>query len=131
PEEVGSYPYLHIIDPADPYIKIEEIRGLQQFLKLKVPKRGGINRIVVIARAERMRHEAQNALLKTLEEPPAGTMLILTAETSERLLPTIVSRCQELAILPVSLKQAENYFRNKGLSGVKIAGAHALSMGQA
>lgn len=133
PTKLDQYPYLHILDPADESIKIEAIRELQQFLKLKVPDDAGktINRIVIIVRAERMRGEAQNALLKTLEEPPAGTCLILTAESSEQLLTTIVSRCQELPILPVGEEQAAEYFREKDIPAAKLRSAYALSMGQA
>ena len=132
PEKLASYPYLHVLDPAENVITIEAIRDLQQFLKLKVPTKGsGINRIVIIARAERMRSEAQNALLKTLEEPPAGTCIILTAASSEQLLSTITSRCQELAILPVGKTQAEEYFSQRGIPAAKLAGNYALSMGQA
>ncbi len=132
PDKLGSYPYLHILDPPENAIKIEEIRSLQQFLKLKVPAENtGIHRIVIISRAERMRSEAQNALLKTLEEPPADTIIILTAESPDRLLQTIVSRCQELTILPVSFDQAKQYFAQKGVQAAKLSSAYALSMGQA
>src|SRR5690606_30390330 len=118
PTKLDHYPYLHILDPTDESIKIESVRELQQFLKLKVPAAAGpaINRVVIIIRAERMRGEAQNALLKTLEEPPAGTCLILTTESSEQLLSTIVSRCQELTVLPVSEAQAAEYFKEKGVA---------------
>lgn len=131
PEKLGSYPYLYILDPAEETIKIEAIRELQSFLKLRVPaEKPGLHRIVIIARAERMRKEAQNALLKTLEEPPADTVIILTASSSERLLSTIVSRTQELAVLPVSLAQAKEYFGQKGIPEAKLVPAYALSMGQ-
>lgn len=131
PGKLEHYPYLRIVDSDDSYIGIEQIRQLQQFLKLKVPSDKGINRVLVIPRAGRMRHEAQNALLKTLEEPPAGTILILTAESTDRLLLTIASRCRELPVMPVSLAGAREYFAGKGISESKLAGAHALSMGQA
>lgn len=132
PDKLGSYPYVHVVDPAENTISIEQIRELQQFLKLRVPaETPGIHRIIIIARAERMRSEAQNALLKTLEEPPADTVLLLTAESSDRLLTTIVSRCQEVAILPVSQTQAKEFFSQRGVSDAALASAYALSMGQA
>lgn len=129
--KLESYPYFTIINPDDPSISIDEIRKLQQFLKLRVPGSSSqkIQRVILIIRSERMRKEAQNALLKTLEEPPAGTVIILTGDYPERLLPTITSRTRELAVLPVSQAQAEAYFSNVDAS--KLGRAYALSQGQA
>lgn len=131
--KLAQHPYVLIIDPEGDSISIDEVRAMQQFLKLKVPAKVdvAINRIVIIKRAERMRSEAQNALLKMLEEPPARTMLVLTAAAPERLLATITSRCQNLPLLPVSLAQAQEYFSQKGISAAQLASAHALSIGQA
>lgn len=56
----------------------------------------GLRRVFVIRDAERMNDEAQNALLKTLEEPPGTAVLILLTTAASRLLPTIRSRCQEV-----------------------------------
>ncbi len=130
--KLNGYAYLQRINPKEDYIAIEEIRSLQQFLKLKVPSaESKLNRAVIIDRAERMRTETQNALLKTLEEPPADTAIILTAAHPEILLPTITSRTQELAILPVSETQATGYFKARGKKGSDIAKCYALSQGQA
>lgn len=57
----------------------------------------GRHKVLIIARAETMNPEAANRLLKTLEEPPEGTLLILTSSNPSALLPTIVSRCQRVA----------------------------------
>ncbi len=59
---------------------------------MKVPNDKAINRLVIINRAERLTLEAQNALLKSLEEPPLKTVFILTSESTNSLLPTIISR---------------------------------------
>ncbi|MEI9914152.1 MAG: hypothetical protein WDN66_04200 [Candidatus Saccharibacteria bacterium] len=56
-------------------ISIDEVRAINDFLMLKVPVKRTINRIVIIEKAERLTLEAQNALLKNLEEPPLGTVL--------------------------------------------------------
>ena len=131
-ESVLRHPYTLSIDPIGDSISIEEIRSLQQFLKLKVPtKKPGIHRIIIINNAERMRSEAQNALLKTLEEPPADTMIILTSAHADSLLPTITSRLIEVPILPVSQHQAQEYFAHKGISSASLTKAFALSQGQA
>jgi DNA polymerase-3 subunit delta' len=60
----------------------------------------GGRRVVIIERAEKMNAPAQNALLKTLEEPLAGTVFLLLTESPELLLPTIVSRCRALKLHP-------------------------------
>lgn len=60
----------------------------------------GGRRVVIIERAEKMNPPAQNALLKTLEEPLAGTVFLLLSESPELLLPTIVSRCRALKLHP-------------------------------
>ena len=60
----------------------------------------GGRRVVIIERAEKMNQPAQNALLKTLEEPLAGTVFLLLTESPELLLPTIVSRCRALKLHP-------------------------------
>src|ERR1700744_3250250 len=73
-------------------IGIEDIKKLQEKLFLK-PIRSQ-TKLVVIEDAHLLTTEAQNALLKVLEEPPANTNIILAAETKELLLPTILSRCQ-------------------------------------
>lgn len=79
-------------------IKIEQIRQLQKELALKpisLPLK-----VALIHAAEKLTLPAQNALLKTLEEPPLKTILILTAPHPELLLPTIVSRCQIVKLTP-------------------------------
>lgn len=131
-EKLNDHPYLYTLEPEGTAIKVERVREILGFLKLKVPgNKPGISRIVIIHQAERMQAASQNTLLKSLEEPPEDTCFILLAESPERLLKTIVSRCQELAVLPVSKVHAKKYFGQKGIADAKLAGSHALSMGQA
>jgi len=92
-------------------ISIDEIRfhpergapahdqSLQQFLSLK-PFVAPL-RVALLANAERMTEAAQNCLLKTLEEPPPNTVLVLTTAYPDHLLPTCLSRCQLIALSPV------------------------------
>lgn len=86
-------------------LSIDAIRGIKQFLSLKLPAQhnAGIHRAVLIKDAHTMRVEAQNALLKTLEEPPDDTIIILTTSRVDSLLPTIRSRAVELQVRPLSL----------------------------
>lgn len=61
----------------------------------------GCGKVFIIDGAERLETEGQNVLLKTLEEPPAGTVIILVTTSVDRLLPTIRSRCQRVAFHPL------------------------------
>lgn len=78
-------------------IGIEEARNLQKFLQLKAYGVG--KKLVYISEAQFLTEEAQNALLKTLEEPAENCLLVLSAPDDSLLLPTIVSRC-EIVQLP-------------------------------
>jgi len=83
-----------IIEPEEDKqtISIDQIRDLQHQLSLR-PYAGEF-KTGIILEAQRLTVEAQNALLKTLEEPPAHSVLVLTAPSTKNLLPTTVSRCQ-------------------------------------
>lgn len=76
-------------------IRIEQIRELSEFVTLTSHRQRG--KVVVITPAETMNTAAANALLKTLEEPPRGTMLLLVSDRPGRLPATVVSRCTKLA----------------------------------
>jgi DNA polymerase III gamma/tau subunit len=80
-------------------IGIEEVRELQRFLALKPFQEG--RKAVLIWEAQGLTPEAQNALLKTLEEPPAHSLLILAAPEASLLLPTIVSRCSLVQLVSI------------------------------
>lgn len=98
----GNHPDIITIQPENALIKISQIRNLCHILALK-PYEAGY-RIVIMIDAHSMNQEAGNSLLKVLEEPPARTILILTAPHSYDLLPTIVSRCQHIRFSPISEK---------------------------
>jgi DNA polymerase-3 subunit delta' len=90
--------YLRSLAPADGSISIEQIRELLAFFQLKVPGSAPVKRAAVIARAETMTHEAQNALLKLLEEPPADSVLVLATDRPQELLATVRSRLQTVHV---------------------------------
>jgi len=98
------------IIPEKNSISIDAVRELQQFLKLKMPGTAKVRRIVIIENAEFMTVEAQNALLKTLEEPVDDVVFILTTNNVQQLLPTIVSRTQRLNVTSPSPEQIEAFF---------------------
>jgi replication-associated recombination protein RarA len=81
-----NHAYFRTITPEKSSISIDEIRKLITFFRLKVPGSARVQRIAVITDAEAMGREAQNALLKLLEEPPQGSLLVLTSSFPERLL---------------------------------------------
>lgn len=86
-------------------LKIDQVRALQHDIA-RAPFEGRW-KIVILRRFEEANEEAANAFLKTLEEPPRHTRLILTARDASLLLPTIVSRCQVFALRPLPLTQIE------------------------
>ena len=89
----------------------------------------GGRRVVIIERAEKMNPPAQNALLKTLEEPLAGTVFLLLSESPELLLPTIVSRCRALKLHPWPDEVILNALRQRGVEGDMARRALSVSGG--
>lgn len=85
---------LHEIMPS-PSISIATVRNITAILSRK--PYGGGNRLLIIRGMEKATLEAANAMLKLLEEPPPKNIIILTCDNINRLLPTIVSRCQIIA----------------------------------
>ncbi|GAB4113594.1 MAG: DNA polymerase III subunit delta' [Candidatus Caldatribacteriota bacterium] len=85
-------PDLNIIEPLKNTISIQQIRDLQHQLNLKPLE--SKRKFYIIDQAEKMTQEAENCLLKTLEEPPPKVIIILICHHPDYLLPTIISRCQ-------------------------------------
>ena len=85
------HPDVETISPDGQFIKIDQVREVQDRLGL-IPYEAK-KRVVIFSQAERMNLQSANAFLKTLEEPPGDTLIILCAEHSNRLLETIRSRC--------------------------------------
>lgn len=98
----GQHPDLLILKPAPDREKI----GIDPARELKAGLRfapvEGPTRVVLIPQAEKVSPEAGNALLKTLEEPPLDTLILLTSDQAETLLPTILSRCLKLRFPPLA-----------------------------
>jgi DNA polymerase-3 subunit delta' len=93
-------------------LKVEQIRAIRQSLVLK-PYQGRY-RVALFLRFQEANPNAANALLKTLEEAPAQVVLLVTADTAEQLLPTIVSRCEVLRLRPLPLETVESYLKERG-----------------
>lgn len=131
--DVASYPYLKIVLPEKDKsaIGIEAVRELQHFASLKVPGHGAARtrRFILIPEAHNLTTEAQNALLKLLEEPPQDTHFILTANSSQALLPTIRSRTQQLTIHRPNRTDLEGIFSGQGHDTKAIQQAYLMSGG--
>lgn len=129
-KELDDYPYyMHLTTPVGKQeIPIEAVRTMISGLTLKVPTSKKIGRVIIIENAQDLSGEAQNALLKQLEEPPDGTVFILTSPSEQAILPTVLSRTQSLSIYPVSKTAAKDYFLDK-YDAKDIDGAWYLSGG--
>ncbi len=125
-----NYPYKLIIGTAEgKSIGIEAVRELEHFLTLKVPRAATHNRAVVIEAAHLLTAEAQNALLKTLEEPPAGTLIILSVNHEKALLPTVRSRAQLIDIKRPAKADVQDHFKLQNFDDKAIIRAYAISGG--
>ncbi len=97
--ESRNHPDVHIIEPDGMSIKKEQIATLQQeFIKTGVESS---QKLYIICHADKMTNNAANSLLKFLEEPNEGTVAILLTEQVQRMLSTILSRCQVLTFQPL------------------------------
>lgn len=124
-ESLDTYPYISRVAPIEGKdIPIDTVRELQHALTLKVPLRtrqaNGVSRIVVIEDAHRLTTEAQNALLKTLEEPPLDTVLMLTVTDPGALLPTVRSRLSTVHVVAPDPNDLKIYFEGLGHAAADI-----------
>ena len=115
-------PYATLQIPRATTIKVNSIREIRR--EVSLTGFGSGRKVFLILGADAMNDEASNALLKTLEEPPAETVLLLTAEHPQQLLPTIVSRCQHLRLGPVAAADIAAALLVRGASDKE---AHAVA----
>ena len=111
----GQHPDVLLLEPENHTLKVEQVRQMQRDLAYRPYE--GRRRVCIIAAADRMAPNMSNTLLKTLEEPPLHTVIILLANNSRLLLATILSRCQAVRFnpLPVSLV-AQWLVKEKGVN---------------
>lgn len=124
-----THPYFFHFEPAGKSFTIEQVRDLQKVMKLKTTGLKAIRRIAVLQDIHTMTTEAQNALLKLLEEPPEDTILILTAQGDRSLKPTIYSRVQTIHLKPVPKSELMKSFTAG--PALEIERFYALSGGNA
>ncbi|MBN2467227.1 MAG: DNA polymerase III subunit delta' [Deltaproteobacteria bacterium] len=107
----GNHPDLFVLEPEKNIITIDKIRAMRRDLSRK--SFAGGYKVCLVDDAETMNVQAQNALLKTLEEPTPNTVIFLISSRSYRLLPTIHSRCQTLRFQPLPVATATELVMEK------------------
>lgn len=111
----NTHPDLMTIDTTGKaeVVKVDQIREAVDFLS-QTPQISAW-KLVVISEAHRMNHNAANALLKVLEEPPGNSLLLLVTDRPQLLLPTVRSRCRNLSVASPSLSQTRAYCLQNGV----------------
>lgn len=123
--KVNSYnhPDLHIINEDGKSIKREDVDELVNSI-YKRPYEAK-RKVYIIKDAHLMTPQAANTFLKTLEEPPGDTVMILLTVNSNLLLPTLVSRCQEVKFRNVSKKTIKSYLKGYDTDSVDLAASYS------
>jgi DNA polymerase-3 subunit delta' len=112
--EAMRFPDLGVIQAESEggVLKIDQVREMLRTVALK-PFQSPY-RVALFLRFQEANANAQNALLKTLEEPPAHALMLLTADNSEQLFPTIVSRCETLRLRPLPVGEVADFLAVQG-----------------
>ncbi|HEY5388802.1 MAG TPA: DNA polymerase III subunit [Thermoleophilia bacterium] len=119
----GAHPDLHVLEREGDLIRIDQIAPVIADLSLK--PFSTTRRVWVIPEVEYLHPAAANKLLKSIEEPPSYVFFLLVSDRPERVLPTIVSRCQQVEFHALSDEQVSAYLHTRyGLEG---AAAEALA----
>lgn len=126
----GNHPDVRFVEPlaGKREIGIQQIRELER--ELAFHPFSGKYKVAIIDPADLLNYHAQNSLLKTVEEPPGDSLLILIAKSTGHLLPTLTSRCLRLSFAsPPREFVAEVLVRRKGISREQAGVLAALTMG--
>ncbi len=110
--ESCNHPDYYLIEPDGNSIKIDQIRYSNAKI-LEKPVNSN-KKVYIIRDSHKMTKEAQNSLLKTLEEPPEYAVIILITSQEERLLTTIKSRCTKISFEPLKDDEIVEYFKKQG-----------------
>ncbi len=123
-----AHPDIHRLGPAGPGRQVviggpdARYRGVRELITelALMPVEGGA-RIAIVEGADRMNEDAQSALLKTLEEPPAGVVIVLCADQADRLMPTVRSRCARIRLGLVGPRDVEAIVADHDLADPPLA----------
>ena len=126
--ERGNHPDIHRLGPSGPGRQVgigghtARYRGVRELINelALMPVEGGA-RVAIVEGADRMNEDAQSALLKTLEEPPAGVVIVLCADQEDRLMPTVHSRCARVRLGLVGARDIEAIVADHDLADPPLA----------
>jgi DNA polymerase-3 subunit delta' len=119
----GLHPDLLLIEPEGQNIRVDQVRQFQKELAYRPYE--AKRRVCILTAADRMAPHIPNTLLKTLEEPPLHTVIILLANNSRFILPTILSRCQPVRFNPLDIPLVSKWLMEE--KGFNQAEAHLLA----
>jgi len=125
--ESGSHPDFLLVSPTERQIRIEEVRAIDEALSFRPFE--GSRKAVIVDDAELMNIPAANAFLKTLEEPPDESVIILVSSRPDLLPATIRSRCSRICFSPLSSEACRKVLNGK-LPDASLEAAVRLSMGR-
>jgi DNA polymerase-3 subunit delta' len=128
--QTGNHPDVRLVEPVagKKEISIQQVRDLEKELSFR--PFFGQKKIAILDPASLMNFSSQNAILKTLEEPPGDSLLILISTSTGELLPTLLSRCLHLSFAPLPVELVANYLiSKKGLKQEEAESLAALTMG--
>jgi len=108
-----NHPDLHLVEPQGSFIKIEQVRNLQK--KVAYKSYQGKYRVCLIDPADTMTLQAANSLLKILEDPPGDTVFILVSARPYALLPTVLSRCQQVQFKALAPEEVEEGLKREAI----------------
>jgi len=123
----GAHPDVRLLTPEEGTLRVEQVRALREEVGRRPYE--GRRRFALLDPAEALTEQAQNALLKTLEEPAGATTFILLAQRAGGLLPTVVSRCQRLAFSPVPESLLARHLAGEGVPADRAVAVAALARG--
>lgn len=108
----GNNTNLYVLESSENIIKIDQIRYMNS--KIYEKPLGKSKKVYIIRDCEKMTNEAQNSLLKTLEEPPIYAIIILVCNQEDAMLTTIKSRCTKLIFQKLTNEEIAKYFQRNG-----------------
>ncbi|GEA01514.1 hypothetical protein KUL17_04110 [Alteromonas sp. KUL17] len=116
--QAGNHPDFHVLE-SEKQLGVDKIR--EGIGKLSGTAQMGGNKVLLIPRADTMTEAAANALLKTLEEPTNNTFLLLITDSINKIMPTILSRCERQILSLPSVSDSLNYLNAKGVEDASEA----------